>query len=159
MLNSPLQTPVSGKCAKGQQAPRITTSEIVNPQTPMPINGEHSCLEHYVVVLLLRKIFLELGSCSWGITLKFDAFSSVCFMPVNIYLQVLQEIASLQVVLVALVALLVIKLQPHLVSCLLQAELISLYILKVLILYSLPVDLFLVVFATCQCFWRRSSSV
>lgn len=38
VLNSP-QTPVSGKCGKGQQASRSTSYDVVNPQTPISING------------------------------------------------------------------------------------------------------------------------
>ncbi|KAK9734606.1 hypothetical protein RND81_04G151400 [Saponaria officinalis] len=35
VVNSPIQTPVSGKGGKGQRAPRITKSNRVGPQTPM----------------------------------------------------------------------------------------------------------------------------
>lgn len=75
VLNSPLQTPVSGKSAKGQQAPRITTSDIVNPQTPMSINGTPGdsltpggpCRSGRSLVLLTKKFISLIEQAKDGI--------------------------------------------------------------------------------------------
>lgn len=57
--NSSFQTPISGKGGKGQRASRDTSCDIVHPQTPLSIVGEHSCLGFYAIghhmkVLLFR---------------------------------------------------------------------------------------------------------
>lgn len=54
VLDSSFRTPVSRKCGMGHRA-SSTSCDVPDPQTPLPLNGEHFSLLFIVIVLTVKE--------------------------------------------------------------------------------------------------------